>query len=125
MEQKRKKITKAERIKIYKKYNGHCAYCGEKISEWDMQIDHLIPIHNGGADDISNYMPSCRMCNFYKSTMSVEKFREQLSLIPGRLGDRTFIYKLANKYGLIQETEKPIVFYYEKAAKKIYPIIKR
>lgn len=124
-QEKRKKITMAERREVYNKYRGRCAYCGEKIAEKDMQIDLLIPIYNGGTDDITNYMPSCRMCNFYKSTMSIEKFRDQLSCIPGRLSERTFIYKMAKKYNLVVETKKPVIFYYEKVKNKRRQMMKR
>ena len=32
---KRKPLSKAERKSVYRKYNGHCAYCGKKFkSRW-------------------------------------------------------------------------------------------
>lgn len=36
-------ISKKIREIVYKKYNGHCAYCGCKIEYKDMQIDHIVP----------------------------------------------------------------------------------
>jgi len=36
-------MTKKQRIKVYEKYNGHCAYCGKKIEYKDMQVDHIDP----------------------------------------------------------------------------------
>ena len=65
-EQKRKRITKAERLQVFNKYGGYCAYCGKKIEYKDMQVDHMVPLRLGGADDVKNYMPACRSCNHYK-----------------------------------------------------------
>lgn len=112
-EVKRKTISKKTRLKVYDKYNGHCAYCGCEMAYKDMQVDHKESLYwHAGADDIKNYMPSCRACNFYKSTMTAERFREQLQTIPQRL-EKDFIYRLAKRYGIVMEKEVQIKFYYE------------
>lgn len=111
---KRKSIPKKTRLKVYEMYNGHCAYCGCEIEYKEMQVDHVNSLYwNNGKDDISNYKPACRMCNFYKSTMSLEEFREQLKTIPNR-AEKEFIYRLGKRYGLIKEIDNPIKFYFEK-----------
>lgn len=69
----RKSISKKIREMVYQKYNGHCAYCGQEISLTEMRVDHFIPFYNGGEDAIANYMPSCRQCNYYKGTFTLEK----------------------------------------------------
>lgn len=111
----RQKITKELRYRVFYKYNEHCAYCGCKLSFKTMQIDHLESYMNNGENlDFNNLMPSCRQCNFYKNTLTLEKFREQLTHITDRL-NKTFIYRLAKKYNLIIENaNNPIVFYFEK-----------
>lgn len=38
---KHKSIPKKDRLKIYEKYNGHCAYCGCELNYKDMQVDQL------------------------------------------------------------------------------------
>lgn len=45
----RRKLTKDERMAVYKKTNGHCAYCGCELEYKDMQVDHVIPI-NGWSE---------------------------------------------------------------------------
>lgn len=111
---KRKAIPKKVRLQIHEKYNGHCAYCGCDLEYKEMQVDHMESLYwHGGSDNISNYMPACRMCNFYKSTMTLDKFREQLQTITDRL-ENEFIYRLAKKYGMVMESKKPIQFYFEK-----------
>ena len=120
---KRKTIPKAVRQQVYDSLNGHCGYCGCEITYKEMQVDHIEAVYlheaelNAGeaqqVNSIENYMPACRMCNFYKSTMSIESFRKQLETLPERL-EKLFIYRLAKKYGIVQEIKKPVQFYFEK-----------
>lgn len=114
MSEKRKPIPKAIRIQVHEKYNGHCAYCGCELAYKDMQVDHVVSKYwHNGADELSNYMPACRQCNFYKSSMTLERFREQLQTMTDRL-KKEYIYKLSLKYGLVEEHNEPVVFYFEK-----------
>lgn len=108
-----KAIPKAVRQKVYQKYGGHCAYCGRSIDYKDMQVDHIQAHYLGGADELENYNPACRMCNFYKSTMSIDDFREQLKKLQARL-KKVYIYRLALRYGLIEEKENDLMFYFER-----------
>lgn len=115
----RKAIPKKVREQVYQKYNGHCAYCGCEISYKEMQVDHIKSVYSTeekpcdeDVNDIGNLMPSCRMCNFYKSTFTIEGFRTQLGKIPERL-NKLFIFKLACKYGLVEPKRKEIKFYFE------------
>ena len=110
---RRRKLSKAQRLNVYNLFGGRCAYCGKPIAYEDMQVDHVVPLHNGGADNESNYFPACRMCNFYKSTLTIEKFREQLGLLKVRL-EKDFTYRLALKYGLIRECNRPGEFFFER-----------
>ncbi|MEG1482887.1 MAG: HNH endonuclease signature motif containing protein [Cetobacterium sp.] len=111
---KRKTIPKKVRLDVYKMYDGHCAYCGCEIEYKEMQVDHIQPFYLDGKDIKENYRPTCRMCNFYKSTFSVEVFKEQIGLITERL-EKEFIYRMAKKYRLIEEKEAEIKFYFEKS----------
>lgn len=111
--EKRKAISKATRLKVYNKYDGHCAYCGCELTLKTMQVDHIVSVYwNNGPNNIENYNPACRMCNFYKGTKSLERFKEELAKITGRL-EKTFIYRLAKKYNLLSENDIDIKFYYE------------
>lgn len=122
MAEGRKAISKAMRQQVYDSLNGHCGYCGCKITIKEMQVDHIeaVYLHEkelkaGKAQEINsieNYMPACRACNFYKLTMSVEKFRKQLETLPERL-EKVFIYRLAKKYGIVKENCGKVKFYFE------------
>ena len=120
---KHKRIPKETRLKVYQKYDAHCAYCGCDLEYKDMQVDHLEPIYlyetsyesgeAGFLDDIDNLMPSCRMCNFYKSTFTLNGFRERLQTIKQRL-EKDFTYRIARRYGIIKEDDTQIKFYFER-----------
>lgn len=110
----RKTIPKKIREQIYQKYNGHCAYCGCVLAYKDMQVDHIKSVYGkDGSNDVDNLLPACRMCNFYKSTFSIDAFRKNLETLHERL-QKPFIYRLAFKYGLITEHKDKVVFYFEK-----------
>lgn len=64
-------------------------------------------------DTIENSMPSCFSCNSYKSTMSIDNFKEQIWLLIGRLNKSFTQYKVAKRYGLVHETGIEVKFYFE------------
>lgn len=109
----RKQLSKAERIAVYNKYNGRCAYCGKSIEYKDMQVDHLEAYWKGGADDMENYMPACRRCNHYKRGNSLEGFRKLIETIPLKLERDSYIYRIGLMYGNVKVEEKPIKFLFE------------
>lgn len=125
---KHKPIPKKMRLSLYEKYNHKCAYCGCDLEYKDMQIDHIKSFYTN--TDIKqtmteeemyseeNMMPTCRQCNFYKSTMDLETFRQRLSGTLMSNLQKTFQYRLALKYGLIKEHIRPVTFYFEKSAGK-------
>jgi hypothetical protein len=110
-------ISKSKREAVYRKYKGHCAYCGREIAYKDMQVDHFHPlrawgIEDAGTDDLDNLMPACRMCNHYKRANSLETFRQYIEEIPRKLRDN-YIYKVGVAYGEVVEQAHPVKFYFE------------
>ena len=110
-------ISKSKREAVYRKYDGHCAYCGREIAYKNMQVDHFQPlrawgIEDAGTDDLDNLMPACRMCNHYKRANSLETFRRYIEEIPRKLHDN-YIYKVGIVYGEIAEQAHPVKFYFE------------
>lgn len=119
----RKPLTKTERKAVYEKYDGHCAYCGCEIPFKGFHVDHMKCIKNyeyleefTGIDvhSIENMMPSCGSCNRYKSTYELEIFRKMLSGIPKRLARDVSTYNIAVRFGMVEEHNEPIKFYFEK-----------
>lgn len=119
---KRRKLTKAERMMVYNKTGGRCAYCGSEITLRQMQVDHLIPMEFYEAymamgqdlDQIDNFLPACRSCNNYKHTLTLEKFRTALERMPEVLMRDSVTYRNAVRFGLVTPTPHPVVFYFER-----------
>ena len=111
----RKQLNQQDRIAVYNKCNGHCAYCGCELEFKDMQVDHVIALsYHNGADELFNMLPACRSCNHRKGRSSLESFREQIELAPTVLMRDSVTYKNAVRFGLVKPTPHKIVFYFEK-----------
>lgn len=111
---KRRKLTKAERQQIYAKCDGHCAYCGTSIAIEQMQVDHIIPIRRGGADELDNMLPACRSCNHYKDSMTIELFRQSVERWPEILMRDSVTYRNAVRFGVVTPTPHQVMFYFER-----------
>lgn len=115
---KRRRLTPEERMTVYNKCNGHCAYCGCELEYKAMQVDHIEAFIHGGADTLDNMLPACRSCNHYKSSMDLETFRKCLERMPAVLERDCVTYKIAKRFGIVQEGIKKVKFYFEREAEK-------
>ena len=126
-------FSKKQREIIHSKYNGKCAYCGCDITVKQMQVDHVIPkqyflqhiknrnripyfLNHLTESDVNhedNLKPTCSVCNKRKSSLDLELFRTELYEQIKRLNAYSSNYRIAKRYGLLQETLKPITFYFE------------
>lgn len=113
-------MKKKKRLKVWYKYNKKCAYCGCDLEYKDMQIDHIqSKFHyeyfklDGDINREENLNPSCRQCNFYKSSDTLEDFRKNLSTVHERLS-KEFIFRLAVKHGIVEYKGFDGKFYFEK-----------
>lgn len=60
---KRKSIPQRTRFAILKRDNFRCQYCGKTSEQTQLEVDHIIPVAKGGADDEGNLITSCKICN--------------------------------------------------------------
>lgn len=149
---------KEQRLAIFNKYLGRCAYCGEPLTKgW--HVDELEPCRrnyqwepghwsNGGTTmmteeqltaagskwvegrmafdgythperlHIDNQNPACASCNINKHSGSLEEFRQMIADFIKSLNRYSTQYKIAKRYGLISEIEKPVIFYFETLSKE-------
>ncbi len=126
----RKRISKQNRLKLYKRFNGHCAYCGCKILFEEMEIDHSVPIaktnNENSAHFISsnyNLRPTCHDCNNFKNSMSAGEFKFYLEEKLMKELKKVLPYRIALKYGFIQQLfeQKDVSFYINEHLEEIYP----
>lgn len=112
----RRRLTQKDRLKVYKKCNGHCAYCGCELKYEDMQVDHVVPLKGWtikGKDTLKNMLPACRSCNHYKGASQLEGFRKMLENMPYVLMRDSVTYKNAVRYGLVTPSPHKVKFYFE------------
>lgn len=115
----RKKFSAKERLQVYNKCNGHCAYCGCALNVKDMQIDHVQSLYwHDGSNEMDNLLPACRSCNHYKGTSTLENFRKNLERMPQVLMRDCVTYRIATRYGLVVPSEQKVIFYFEKLAEE-------
>jgi 5-methylcytosine-specific restriction endonuclease McrA len=61
---------------VWEACEGRCGYCGCEMTRDNpyaptaFQIDHVIPIAEGGTNDMANLRGACRRCNFAKGIKS-------------------------------------------------------
>jgi hypothetical protein len=113
-------MTKAIREQIRMKYGGRCAYCGcELVKGW--HVDEIEPVRRNPDGTcmhperfhIDNQNPACASCNINKHSASLEAFRSLIAGFMKHLNVVNTQYKIAKRYGLVSETNKPVVFYFE------------
>lgn len=63
-------IPRWVRDQLWMDSKGRCSYCGEEMVRRTGErgpkaytIDHIVPVAQGGSDDITNLAAACRTCN--------------------------------------------------------------
>lgn len=113
-----KSFKNIDRLIILKKYNNRCAYCGCKLSIYDLTIDHIMPINRKNKyqkidNNYTNLNPSCLSCNCSKHNMSIDEWRLYIENKHKKLLESEPSYALLNRFKLIKY--KPhFKFYFEK-----------
>jgi len=64
---KRKNFSEFEKQSIASHFDYKCNICRTNLLERDYQIDHKLPIANGGKNSIDNLQPLCKKCHLTKT----------------------------------------------------------
>ena len=59
----RKALSKSTRFEVFKRDHFTCQYCGKKAPEVILEVDHIVPVAEGGTNELLNLVTSCRDCN--------------------------------------------------------------
>ena len=119
------RLTRAQREIVRNRFGGKCAYCGCDLPDrW--HADHFEPVvrmdwlRPGEAPvrpenhRLENMMPACPQCNISKHSLSLEEWRNWLAGHVNSLNQHHSVYRLAKSFGLVQETGREVVFYFER-----------
>jgi len=78
---KREKIAK--RKAIWLRDGKRCRYCGVKVSQAQMTLDHVKPKSRGGMDTFWNSVCSCKNCNENKGNKTLKEAKMEIIETPG------------------------------------------
>lgn len=62
----RKPLSKRTRFDVFKRDDFSCVYCGSSPPDVKLHADHMIPVVEGGSDDLDNLVTACDSCNLGK-----------------------------------------------------------
>lgn len=128
-------LNKAERERLYQRFRGRCAYCGDKLGKrW--QADHVEPVgrqgkwirgkwvQTGGMDHPErdcpeNLTPACHLCNINKGNLPLEVWRGLLQRSTEVLHRNYSAYRHAKRFGLVVEAPPKVVFFFERQRRRI------
>lgn len=65
----RSAISGAVQQKIWVRDGLICLYCGQRMGDISLTIDHWMPLELSGENNNENYISSCRSCNKRKGNM--------------------------------------------------------
>ena len=72
----RKAMTSKRRRDLLDAFNGKCARCGEPITEPGWVANHITPLAQGGADDLTNLEPLHKPCDQKVTPIDISRIAE-------------------------------------------------
>ena len=73
-------FTHEDRMFLYKIQEGKCKYCFVLLAETQPNLDHQVPIAQGGSNAVENIAITCPECNRSKGPRTHEEFLEFLEI---------------------------------------------
>jgi hypothetical protein len=80
-ENPRRPLSKRTRFEVFKRDGFQCVYCGRHPPDVLLEVDHVIPVAEGGGDQEENLATACFDCNRGKAAVP-------LSVVPQSLSDK-------------------------------------
>ncbi len=68
--------------KLFRRDRLTCAYCGLRLSERELQCEHILPESRGGQWSWMNLVAACASCNGRKGARTPEEARMPLLYLP-------------------------------------------
>ena len=87
---KRKALSNKIRFEVFKRDSFTCQYCGQKAPDVILNIDHILPVKEGGTNELLNLITSCFPCNNGKRARKLDdnsvvaRQRDQLQYVQQR-----------------------------------------
>ena len=75
----------ALRWKILQRDKFCCQYCGQHAPNVKLEVDHIVPVADGGTDDENNLIACCYACNRGKSGLQIIMTRKMRGILSGNV----------------------------------------
>ena len=104
-------LSKKTRFEVFKRDSFTCQYCGKSAPDVILEVDHIIPVAQGGTDDLFNLVTSCRDCNRGKGKRmlsdktTIEKQKAELDKLNKRREQLEMLVELFRQFTLIEVLE--------------------
>jgi len=106
-------LSKILRFEIFKRDDFTCRYCGKKPPGVVLEIDHVIPVVEGGGNEAANLVTSCFDCNRGKSKHPLGQNQEASLKEPDFAVTKERLQQLKACYEHLTEIESMIDEYVE------------
>lgn len=77
----RRPMSKRTRFTVFKRDDFRCTYCGRHPPDVLLEVDHILPVCEGGGDEEENLATACFDCNRGKAGVP-------LTVVPQSLADK-------------------------------------
>ena len=117
---KRKSISKKVRFEVLKRDKFTCQWCGKSAVQDDviLEIDHIVPVKEGGDNNILNLVTSCFDCNRGKGATKIDdntviaQRKEQLDSLQDKKEQLDLMFKWHQELQGIDTDKNTKVFQY-------------
>ncbi|CAG4889454.1 HNH endonuclease [Paraburkholderia gardini] len=72
-------MSKTTRFEVFKRDGFTCQYCGAHPPEVKLEVDHIVALAEGGAEEFDNYITACFPCNRGKGARSLDAIPQSLA----------------------------------------------
>jgi len=85
---KRVNLSKRTRFEVFKRDGFACQYCGAHPPQVILEVDHIIPVAEGGDNDMDNLVAACFTCNRGKGAVSLDVSPQSLADKASEIAER-------------------------------------
>lgn len=100
-------IGKRKRFAVFERDRFTCGYCGRRPPDVVLEVDHMLPVCEGGGDEQENLITACFDCNRGKSgkvlTVRPEADRESVEMRSERIEQMRAMASLAEQERMLVE----------------------
>ncbi len=79
---RRRRIPQHLRVQVLARDHYRCLMCGASRADTTLHVDHIVPVVEGGTDELDNLATLCRECNQGKAAHRFGNYRELRAASP-------------------------------------------